>query len=153
MTQPDRQPAAVAVIVKHGCVLLVHRRADDGTPPWVLPGGKLEPGETPEAATVREVLEETGLTVTPRRALGERIHPATGKHLVYVACDVTAGTAHVADTDELDAVEWVPIGELAAYVPGGFYGPVRQHLDAGGSAPCESPHTALRPETWPPAAM
>jgi len=126
--ESDRLAVAVAVIVRQGRVLLARRRADDGAPRWVLPGGKVEPGESPEAAAVREVLEEAGLTVPPRRVLGERVHPATGKHLVYVACDVIAGTAQVADAGELDAVEWIPVGELGAYVPGGFYGPVETHL-------------------------
>ena len=135
MTGPDGQAVAVAVIVQHARVLLVHRRADDGAPPWVLPGGKIEPGENPAAAAVREVLEETGLTVAPRSVLGERIHPATGRRLIYVACEGIAGTADMADADELDAVEWVPIGELGEYVQRGFYEPVeaylRQALSAG----------------------
>jgi 8-oxo-dGTP diphosphatase len=51
-------------------------------------------------------------------------------HPTYVACEVLAGTARVADAEELDAVEWVPIGELASYVHGGFYSAVQEHLDA-----------------------
>lgn len=50
-----------------GCVLLV-RHAETGR--WVLPGGSLEPGETPADGAVREVWEETGLRVEPTRVLG-----------------------------------------------------------------------------------
>jgi 8-oxo-dGTP diphosphatase len=128
VTGPDGQAVAVAVIVQHARVLLVHRRADDGAPPWVLPGGKIEPGEDPSEAAVREVLEETSLTVRPVRILGERVHPDTGAHLVYVACEVIAGTARVASSSELDAVEWVPIGNLGGYVPYGFFEPVGVYL-------------------------
>ena len=92
MTEPNRLTVAVAIIVEQSCVLLVHRRANDGAPPWVLPGGKVEPGESAGQAAAREVLEETGLTVRAVRILGERIHPDTGAHLVYVACEVIAGT-------------------------------------------------------------
>jgi 8-oxo-dGTP pyrophosphatase MutT (NUDIX family) len=52
---------ALAVVTRDGLVL-VGRRAD-GSPHWVFPGGKIEPGESPEDATVQGVLEETGLRV------------------------------------------------------------------------------------------
>ena len=42
-------------------VLLIKRK---DTPIWVLPGGGIDHGETPEQAVVREVSEETGMTVT-----------------------------------------------------------------------------------------
>ena len=58
------QAVAVAVIAGHGPRLpIVRRRVDDGIPPWVLPGGKLESGESPGAAAARGVLEETEPTV------------------------------------------------------------------------------------------
>ena len=44
------------------------RRSDDGE--WSLPAGAVEPGESPAAAVVREVGEETGLVVEPERVLG-----------------------------------------------------------------------------------
>ena len=128
MTEPDRLAVTVAVIAEQGRVLLVHRRANDGAPPWVLPGGKLEAGESPGEAAVRELLEETGLTVRAVRILGERIHPYTGAYLTYVACEVLAGTAHIAAASELDAVEWVRVGELGEYVPGGLYSAVQAYL-------------------------
>lgn len=60
--------------------------------------------------------------------LGERVHPASGAHLIYVACDVVAGTAHVVAPDEVDAVQWAAGGELSEYVPHGFYEPIEAHL-------------------------
>lgn len=140
---------AVAVIAEHGRVLLVRRRADDGAPPWVLPGGKLEPGESPAEAAAREVLEETGLTVRGTRILGERVHPDTSVHLIYVACGVIAGTARVAAAGELDAVEWVPAGNLGEYVPRGFYEPVEAYLQqvlaAGGTGPGQASRLPAAP--------
>lgn len=48
--------------------ILLQRRSDTKT--WTLPGGVIDPGETPAEATVREVREETGLHVTPVRIVG-----------------------------------------------------------------------------------
>lgn len=56
-----RAGADALVQNEQGEVLLV-RRADDGR--WAMPGGWVDPGETPEQAVVREVAEETGLQVS-----------------------------------------------------------------------------------------
>jgi 8-oxo-dGTP diphosphatase len=54
--------AAVMLIVKEGRILAVSRRYDKTK--FGLPGGKVEPEETPEQAAIRETLEETGIKVT-----------------------------------------------------------------------------------------
>lgn len=56
--------ALVLLVDPSGAVLLQHRdeNAVAGPNQWSLPGGHLEPGETPEEAARRELLEETGLT-------------------------------------------------------------------------------------------
>lgn len=61
-------PTPVDVLVAAGVIVrdpqtnrvLLQRRGDDGT--WGPPGGRIEPGETLEAAARRELFEETGLT-------------------------------------------------------------------------------------------
>jgi 8-oxo-dGTP diphosphatase len=128
--QPDQPAIAAAVIVEDGRLLLVRRRVAEGSLSWQLPAGAVELGETGEQAAVRETLEETGLTVTPIKDLGERIHPNTGRHMLYVACEVLAGTAHVADADELAEVEWCDRAGVGARVPYPFFEPVQAYLDA-----------------------
>ena len=51
---------------KGGCYLMLHRvrrKNDENRDKWVGIGGKFEPGESPEECAVREVFEETGLTM------------------------------------------------------------------------------------------
>jgi acetyl-CoA carboxylase carboxyl transferase subunit beta len=56
--------AAGAVIAdRHGRLLLVKRARDPQRGRWSVPGGRVEPGESLEAAAVREALEETGLRI------------------------------------------------------------------------------------------
>lgn len=54
-----------AVVIDGGKVLLVRRGQEPLKGEWSLPGGALELGETLQQGVVREVLEETGLTVVP----------------------------------------------------------------------------------------
>ncbi|HYL69932.1 MAG TPA: NUDIX domain-containing protein, partial [Candidatus Dormibacteraeota bacterium] len=61
-------PAVMAVIRDSQSRILLQRRAEDGH--WSMPAGSIDPGESPAAAIVREVREETGLEVEPRRVLG-----------------------------------------------------------------------------------
>ena len=133
MNQPntDERPAiAAAIIVNDGQVLMVRRRVKEGQLSWQFPAGEVEAGESANEAAVRETLEETGLTVRAAGSLGERVHPNTGRTMLYVACDVVEGTARVADEEELAEVAWCDRATLTAYVPYPFFGPVQEHLDA-----------------------
>jgi diadenosine hexaphosphate hydrolase (ATP-forming) len=56
----DLEHSAGGVIVEDGRVLLIRMRNLEGAEVWTFPKGHLEAGETPEAAALREVAEETG---------------------------------------------------------------------------------------------
>src|SRR5882672_2254732 len=65
-----QKPESVAGIVfslDRSQVLLILRR---DVPVWVLPGGGIDAGESPEDASIREILEETGLSVKVDRLVG-----------------------------------------------------------------------------------
>jgi 8-oxo-dGTP diphosphatase len=124
-----RPPIAAAVIVQDGKVLLVKRRVKEGSLSWQFPAGEVEPGETGSQAAVRETQEETGLTVAEVKVIGERVHPNTGRTMIYVACQVLGGVARVADDEELSEMAWSAGDELQEYVPYPFYGPVQEFLN------------------------
>jgi 8-oxo-dGTP pyrophosphatase MutT (NUDIX family) len=65
---------ASAVIIKHDQILMV-RISDKGKSWWCLPGGTVEPGETPEQAIMRELDEELNLKIKPRQRLYESPWP------------------------------------------------------------------------------
>jgi 8-oxo-dGTP diphosphatase len=56
-------PAAGVILERDGEVLLVKRRDEPRAGAWCLPAGFMEYGESPERCAIREVKEETGLTV------------------------------------------------------------------------------------------
>src|SRR5271166_5077975 len=88
--KPEPQPV-VAAIVTSKLGVLVGRR-NDGKPPWTFIAGEIEPGESPADAGIREVKEETGLQVEAGNEIGRRVHPATGRTMIYMAAKPTHGT-------------------------------------------------------------
>ena len=76
LDRPDLRRASVAVCVMTGSsgeALLITRRAStlrSHAGQWALPGGRREPGESAEAAALRELAEETGLEAGPDAVLG-----------------------------------------------------------------------------------
>lgn len=119
---------AAAVVIREGRLLLIRRRVAEGALSWQLPAGKVEPGESPEAAAVRETREETGLEVSAVRLLGARVHPRTGRHIAYVACGVVSGEAFAAASVEVAEVVWCSGSEVRERVPEGLYAPVEAYV-------------------------
>ena len=118
---PERPVLGVgALIIEDNKILLVERGGEPLKGYWSLPGGAVETGETLEQAVRREVLEETGLSVSPVKmvTIFERImNDMDGRaeyHYVLVdyLCRVDSGEP-VASSD-VAAVAWVPKHELAA---------------------------------------
>jgi 8-oxo-dGTP diphosphatase len=125
---PNRPSVITAIVTSERGVLIGHRH--DGRPPWTFIAGEQEPGEAYPDTIIREVKEEAGLEIVAGDVIGERVHPKTGRHMVYVAArsarddelDVSVG-----DPDELSEVKWATLVEADELLPGMFE-PVREHL-------------------------
>ncbi len=113
-------PAVGTVVFRDGEVLLVKRGSEPNKGRWSLPGGVLEVGETVEAAAVRETLEETGVTVRPKRVFdvldfidfeGEQVR--WHYVLVDLLCEYVRGEPFPAT--DAENVRFVPLRELGDY--------------------------------------
>lgn len=121
--------AIVSSIVTSGRKVLISRRRNEPDLPWAFIGGKIAPGESPADAAVREVKEETGLRIAAGHQIGRRIHPVTGRLVIYIAATPEGGTdVFVGDTEELAEVRWVTPAEADKLTGNTIYEPVRAHL-------------------------
>jgi len=89
---------AAAIIIENDKILLIHR-IKTGREYYVLPGGTIEHGETPEIACKREVKEETGLDVR----IGKRMYTFAkqGRKEYSFIATPTGGTIQVGETEHL----------------------------------------------------
>ena len=99
-----------AAVVEEGRVLVARRTTPaEAAGRWEFPGGKVERGETPEGALVREVSEELACTVTVDRWLGGRV-PIGERYVLAVAlARLVDGTPR---PHEHDRVRWLAAHEL-----------------------------------------
>ena len=101
-----------AIIERKGRLLIAQRHEDDHLGGyWEFPGGKKETGETIEDCLAREVMEELGVVIKPRRALREIIHayPDRDIRLMFWLCDWQDNEPRKIDCQDFC---WILPGEL-----------------------------------------
>jgi 8-oxo-dGTP diphosphatase len=106
----------VGAVIKDGDgrMLLIRRGHEPGKGLWSIPGGKIESGESDSEALVREVLEETGLTVRPGRLIGTVRRPAGAPDTEFdirdYAADASGGT--LTPGDDADDAVWADLPHI-----------------------------------------
>ncbi|WP_214770357.1 NUDIX domain-containing protein [Exiguobacterium sp. s133] len=100
--------AVKGIIRQDHRILIVQRAAaDSGGGTWECPGGKIDFGEQPEASLIREVREETGLSVTVDRiAYASSFLTHSDRQVILLVYFCTAETNAVSLSDEHDAYLW-----------------------------------------------
>ncbi len=108
-----RVPCIGAVITdENGRLLLIQRGHDPGKGLWSIPGGRVEAGESDADAVIREVAEETGLSVTCGPLLGAVERPGLAGAIADIRdyrAFVTGGELRAGD--DADAARWVTAAE------------------------------------------
>lgn len=115
------RPSAYGIVIKDDRVLLSRQFGR-----YDLPGGGVDLGEPVEAAVIREVKEETGITVNTPRIVGVEnsfFKSAHGNNksyhsiLLYYVCDFVGGELSIEGFDEYEKqyaelAEWVPLSSV-----------------------------------------
>lgn len=119
---PKRPALGVSTVVRRGdSVLLVRRGKAPLRDIWAFPGGLVEFGESLAAAAAREVLEETGITVTIDGPIDHAevvLHDAAGAPERHYVLIVFAGTWRAGEPvagDDAAEARWVDAADLARF--------------------------------------
>src|SRR3954470_8978285 len=137
---PDQHMHSVSVagvVVDDAGQVLVVQRRDNGR--WEAPGGILERDETFEEGVIREVAEETGMTVEVERLTGVYKNMTRGIVALVYRCRPVAGTA--GPTTESVAVEWIAPEQVSARMIPAY---AIRVLDALASEPASRAHDGVR---------
>lgn len=119
---------AAAVVIHKDHVLIIRRSRTEGFLPgqWGVPCGKIDEGESSQQAVLRELLEETGLSGSMPRLVGQSRFPSTwrGQHVTNIQDNylVNVSPARVDQTGmpevrlpkDDQAAQWVPAGDIGS---------------------------------------
>lgn len=115
-------PVVAAIIQKDGRILATQRGYGEQKDGWEFPGGKIEFGETPEEALVREIREELAMEVQVERHVVDAAwdYPTFHLEMACFLCSIAEGSPHLLEHEaarwlepaDIDSVDWLPADVL-----------------------------------------
>ena len=104
----ERRPGAALILTRRSSKLRSHPGQ------WALPGGRIDPGETPEQTALREMREEIGLDLDEGAVLGRLDDFITRSGFIMTPVVIWAGGDRdfVANADEVDSIHRIPVTEF-----------------------------------------
>jgi 8-oxo-dGTP diphosphatase len=90
-------------------LLLIHRQKGDKDQ-WETPGGKIDPGETPQQAAIRELKEEVDVDVKLTRKVGENDFTEDDRtlHYTWFQAQIVAGTPKIMEPQTFTELKYFP---------------------------------------------
>lgn len=109
-----RIEVVAAVFYRDGQVLACRRAPGKSTAgKWEFPGGKIDDGETPELALVREIREELGISISVNGLVDRSVTPV-GDLDIDLACYLVSSAEVPSHSTDHDELRWLPIDALAS---------------------------------------
>ena len=107
----------VAAVIERGARILIGQRKNEGHHPlkWEFPGGKVETGETPEAATIRELEEELGVRARVDREIMRYEFQYPGRAPILLIFYGVVNFDGEPETRDFEQIRWELPERLADY--------------------------------------
>ena len=102
----------VLCLIQDGNRILLQNRVKEDWKGYTFPGGHVEPGESFVDAVIREMKEETGLTITNPRLVGVKQFPIENGQYIVLLFKATEFEGTVISSDEGE-MEWIDINDLS----------------------------------------
>lgn len=113
VSRTENVELTVCCLIENGDRILLQNRVKQDWRGYALPGGHVEPGESFVDAVVREMKEETGLTILDPRLVGVKQFPIKEGRYVVLLFKATRWSGDLVSSDE-GQMEWIRYGDLSA---------------------------------------
>ena len=112
MSRTENVELTVLCLIENGDKILLQNRQKKNWRGYALPGGHVEPGESFIDAVIREMKEETGLTILDPRLAGVKQFPIENGRYVVLLFKATKWTGTVVSSEE-GQMEWIEYGKIS----------------------------------------